>query len=101
MAFIQKIWQGEASLWFTFWVLGVFILFVLRLFEIATDNISPTAGQAGYLFSLCYYTLYSVVLWRTAGNKETDVFYANLVRAFLLLGWGRYLLTANFLGGVA
>lgn len=99
MAFIQKLWRGEASLGFTFWILGVFVLLVLRIFEIATENISHTAGQVGYLFSLLYYTFYSVVLWRTAGSAETDPVYANLVRAFLLLGWGRYLITANFLGG--
>lgn len=99
MAFVSKLWRGEASLGFTFWILGVFMLFFLRLFEIATANMSPGAGQLGFMVSLAYFMVYSIVLWRTADKIEYDLIYARLVRGFILLGWIRYLISANLLAG--
>ena len=99
MDFASKLWRGETGLGFTFWVLGVFMLFIMRLFEIATANMSPSLGQAGFLVSLGYFTLYSIILWRTAGRVDYDLIYARLARGFVLIGWGRYLISATLLLG--
>lgn len=101
MAFFTKLWRGELGLGYTFWFFGVFMLFVLRIFEIGTGTISISAGQAGFLTSLGYFSLYSVVLWRAAANVEYDLIYARLARGFVLLGWFRYFISANILGGSA
>lgn len=101
MSFFKKLWRGELSLGYTFWFFGVFMLFMWRIFEIATEKISISAGQTGFLLSLGYFTIYSIILWRAAGNMEEDLIYARLMRGFLLLGWFRYLVSANILGGSA
>ena len=100
MDFAKRLWRGEASLGFTFWIFGVFMLFFLRLFEIATANMSPGAGQAGFIVSMAYFMVYSVILWRTADRVEYDLIYARLVRGFILLGWGRYLISAILINGL-
>jgi len=92
--FLIKIWKGEASLGFTFWIMGVFMLVIFRVFEVATASISIEAARAGFLISMAYFFMYSIALWRTAANVEEDVKYALLARLFILAGWGRYALTA-------
>lgn len=101
MEFTKRLWRGEAKLGFTFWILGVLMLFIMRLFEIATANMSPAIGQMGYAISLMYFLVYSIILWRTAGNVDYDLIYARLARGFVLLSWGRYLITANLIVGMA
>jgi hypothetical protein len=101
MEFISKIWRGEASLGFTFWILGIFMLFILRLFEIATIKMSSGFGQVGFIVSISYFLVYSIILWRTAAHVEYDLVYARLVRGFIFLGWGRYIISANLLPGLA
>ena len=96
MAYLAKLWRGQASLGFTFWIFGVFMLFIFRLFEIATANMSPGLGQVGFLVSMVYFLFYSIILWRTAGNIDYDLIYARLARVFILVGWGRYLISATF-----
>jgi len=100
MDFAKRLWRGEARLGLTFWIFGVFMLFFLRLFEITTANMSPEAGQAGFIVSMSYFMVYSVILWRTAGKIEYDLIYARLVRGFILLGWIRYLISANLITGL-
>lgn len=101
MEFVKRLWRGEAKLGFTFWILGVFMLFIMRLFEIATANLSPAVGQIGFVVSISYFLVYSIILWRTADKVDYDLVYARLARGFVLLGWGRYLITANLLVGLA
>jgi len=100
MGFLAKLWRGQASLGFTFWIFGVFMLFFFRLFEIATANMSPELGQIGFMVSMAYFFVYSIILWRTAGNIDYDLIYARLVRGFILLGWGRYLISAILINGL-
>lgn len=100
MAFVTKLWRGEASLGYTFWFFGVFMLFIMRVVEISTERMSPETGQLGFIISLFYYSVYSFILWRTADHIEYDLIYARLVRGFILIGWGRYMISANLLGGL-
>ena len=98
MSYFQKLWHGDIRLGMIFWFYGIFVLFLLRIIEVSAASNSPTAGQVAFLISLVYYLFYSIVLWRTTAKEEFDFMYTRLARIFLLVGWGRYLLSANLLG---
>jgi hypothetical protein len=81
---VFKIWRGEKSLRFTFWV----VFFVPCLFlGTAVRNPTYQLGAIFYLLAVAYYLYASIAAWRSAQKTSTNNFDAGLAMILIGAGW--------------
>ena len=77
MAFLKKVWRGEYSLAFTFWVMGCVFptpLFVTKVYLrdagvlTSEDTATYLAGQTFLWLEWLYFVFITVALWNASAN---------------------------------